>query len=221
MSPHRIETEGILGAAVQSAHTLIMLRAAVVIDPDVARVADTHEGAGGVDTHGVLPAVVLPFCTLIDIFTVCVVVSERAEAVLAAAAGPSLQVDTVRVLHTAVALRTEVVTSADFAAPVGEGDLLGLWTVEFRTGASHDDPMHGPLPALGQLASARVIMHCFLISLHQLFFSEMAYRLALHAAGTLHVGRRGVRWALRGRAGDSLTLHRAVRACAVPAAICQ
>ena len=47
-----------------------------------------------------------PLCT----FTVCVVISERAEAVLAAAAGPSLQVDTVRVLHTAVTLRTEVVT---------------------------------------------------------------------------------------------------------------
>lgn len=41
--------------------------AGVVIDPDVARMADAHEGAGGVDAHGVLPAVVLPLSALIDI----------------------------------------------------------------------------------------------------------------------------------------------------------
>lgn len=29
--------------------------------------ADAHEGAGGVDAHGVLSAVVLPLCTLVDI----------------------------------------------------------------------------------------------------------------------------------------------------------
>lgn len=34
--------------------------------------------------------------------------------------------------------------------------------------------------------------------------------LALLAAGTLHVGRRRACWALRGRAGDGLALHRAV-----------
>ncbi len=41
--------------------------AGIVIDPDVARMADAHEGAGGVNTHGVLPAVVLPFSALINI----------------------------------------------------------------------------------------------------------------------------------------------------------
>lgn len=41
--------------------------AGIVIDPDVARMADAHEGAGGVNTHGVLPAVVLPFSTLVNI----------------------------------------------------------------------------------------------------------------------------------------------------------
>lgn len=34
--------------------------------------------------------------------------------------------------------------------------------------------------------------------------------LALLAAGTLYVGRRRACWALRRRAGDGLTLHRAI-----------
>lgn len=42
--------------------------AGIVIDPDVARMADAHEGAGGVNAHGVLPAVVLPFSALINIW---------------------------------------------------------------------------------------------------------------------------------------------------------
>lgn len=42
--------------------------AGIVIDPDVARMADAHEGARGVNAHGVLPAVVLPFSTLINIW---------------------------------------------------------------------------------------------------------------------------------------------------------
>lgn len=41
--------------------------AGIVIDPDVACMADAHEGAGGVNTHGVLSAVVLPLSTLVDI----------------------------------------------------------------------------------------------------------------------------------------------------------
>lgn len=41
--------------------------AGIVIDPDVARMADAHEGAGGVNAHGVLPAVVLPLSALINI----------------------------------------------------------------------------------------------------------------------------------------------------------
>lgn len=41
--------------------------AGIVIDPDVARVADAHEGAGGVHTHGVLSAVVLPLSALVDV----------------------------------------------------------------------------------------------------------------------------------------------------------
>lgn len=42
--------------------------AGIVIDPDVARMADAHEGARGVNAHGILPAVVLPFSTLINIW---------------------------------------------------------------------------------------------------------------------------------------------------------
>ena len=42
--------------------------AGIVIDPDVARMADAHEGARGVNAHGVLPAVVLPFGALINIW---------------------------------------------------------------------------------------------------------------------------------------------------------
>lgn len=42
--------------------------AGIVIDPDVARMADAHEGARGVNAHGVLPAVVLPFSALINIW---------------------------------------------------------------------------------------------------------------------------------------------------------
>lgn len=42
--------------------------AGIVIDPDVARTADAHEGARGVNAHGVLPAVVLPFSALINIW---------------------------------------------------------------------------------------------------------------------------------------------------------
>jgi hypothetical protein len=43
--------------------------AGVVIDPDVSPVTDAHEGSGGVDTHSVLPAVVLPLRTLVDIYS--------------------------------------------------------------------------------------------------------------------------------------------------------
>lgn len=43
--------------------------AGVIIDPDVARVADAHEGARGVDTHGVLTTVVFPLGALINICT--------------------------------------------------------------------------------------------------------------------------------------------------------
>lgn len=60
--------------------------------------------------EGVLSILVLFYYNLLCTFAVCVVISERAEAILAAAAGPSLQVDTVRVLHTTVALCTEVMT---------------------------------------------------------------------------------------------------------------
>lgn len=42
--------------------------AGIVINPDVARMADAHEGAGGVNTHGVLPAVVLPLSALVNIW---------------------------------------------------------------------------------------------------------------------------------------------------------
>lgn len=42
--------------------------AGIVIDPDEARTADAHEGAGRVDAHGVLPAVVLALGTLVDIW---------------------------------------------------------------------------------------------------------------------------------------------------------
>lgn len=41
--------------------------AGIVIDPDVAGVADAHEGTRGVNTHGVFSAVVFPFSTLINI----------------------------------------------------------------------------------------------------------------------------------------------------------
>lgn len=41
--------------------------AGVVVDPDVARVADAHEGTRGVNAHGVLSAVMFPFSTLINI----------------------------------------------------------------------------------------------------------------------------------------------------------
>lgn len=67
----------------------------VVIDPDVPSMADTHERARGVHTHSVLSAVVFPFSTLIDIFTVGIVISDGAEAIFAAAAGSSFQVHTV------------------------------------------------------------------------------------------------------------------------------
>lgn len=42
--------------------------AGIVIDPDVSHMADAHEGARGVNAHGVLPAVVLPFSALVDIW---------------------------------------------------------------------------------------------------------------------------------------------------------
>lgn len=41
--------------------------AGIVIDPDVACVADAHEGSRGVNTHGVFSAVVFSFGTLINI----------------------------------------------------------------------------------------------------------------------------------------------------------
>lgn len=42
--------------------------AGIVIDPDVACVADAHEGSWGVNTHGVFSAVVFSFSTLVNIW---------------------------------------------------------------------------------------------------------------------------------------------------------
>ncbi len=47
--------------------TSLLTCAGVIINPDIAGVADTHKGAGCVHTHRVLPAVVFPLRTLIDI----------------------------------------------------------------------------------------------------------------------------------------------------------
>lgn len=41
--------------------------AGIVVDPDITRMADAHEGARGVNAHGVLPTVVLSFSALINI----------------------------------------------------------------------------------------------------------------------------------------------------------
>lgn len=45
----------------------VLTCAGVIINADIAAVADTHKGAGCVHTHCVLPAVVFPLRTLIDI----------------------------------------------------------------------------------------------------------------------------------------------------------
>ena len=42
--------------------------ARVVVDPDVPSFADTHERTRSVHTHGVLTAVMAPFCTLVDVY---------------------------------------------------------------------------------------------------------------------------------------------------------
>lgn len=47
--------------------TSLLTCAGVIINPDIAGVADTHKGAGCVHTHRVLPAVVFPLRTLINI----------------------------------------------------------------------------------------------------------------------------------------------------------
>lgn len=104
MAPHHVKAKGILITVVEPAEALVVLCAGVVIDPDVARMADAHEGARGVNAHGVLPAVVLPFSALINIFTVGIIVSQWAEAILTNTAVSCLQVHTVGVLHAAVAL---------------------------------------------------------------------------------------------------------------------
>lgn len=104
MASDHVEAQGILIAVVESAEALVMFCAGIVIDPDVARMADTHKGTGGVNAHGVLPAVVLSFSTLINIFTVGIIISQWAEAILTNTAVSCLQVHTVRVLHAAVAL---------------------------------------------------------------------------------------------------------------------
>lgn len=75
MPPHHVEAESILITAVEATLTLIMLCAGVVIDPDVTSEADTHEGAWRVHTHRIFPAVVFTLRTLINIFTVCIVIT--------------------------------------------------------------------------------------------------------------------------------------------------
>lgn len=77
VSSNRIEAKSVFVTGIQSMHTLIVLRARVIINPDIASVADTHKRAWCVHTHCVLSAVVFPLCTLIDILTVGVVVPER------------------------------------------------------------------------------------------------------------------------------------------------
>lgn len=104
MAPNHVKTQGILVTIVEPAETLVMFCAGIVVDPDVTCVADAHEGAGGVNTHGVLSAVVLPFSTLINIFTIGVIISQWTETILTNTAVSCLQVHTVRVLHAAVAL---------------------------------------------------------------------------------------------------------------------
>lgn len=47
--------------------TSLLTCARVIINPDIAGVADTHKGAGCVHTYRVLSAVVFPLRTLIDI----------------------------------------------------------------------------------------------------------------------------------------------------------
>lgn len=70
-----------------------------------------------------------PFCTLVNVFTVGVVLSESPETIPAAAHSPVVQVPADRVLHAGMLLRTEVITFTNLAAAVRQGNLMRLGTI--------------------------------------------------------------------------------------------
>lgn len=70
-----------------------------------------------------------PFCTLVNVFTVGVVLSESPKTIPAAAHSPVVQVSADRVLHAGMLLRTEVITFTNLAAAVRQGNLMRLGTI--------------------------------------------------------------------------------------------
>lgn len=77
VSANSVEAKSVFVTGIQSTHTLIVLCAGVIINTDEASVTDAHKRAWCVHTDGVLPAVVFPLRTLVDILAVGAVVPER------------------------------------------------------------------------------------------------------------------------------------------------
>lgn len=106
-----------------------MLCTRIIINAYISCFADAHKGSWCIYAHGVLPTVVLSFSTLINIFTVGIVLSKGSEAISAATDSSVIQVSADRMLHAVVSFGAKVVAFTDFAATVRQGDLLRFWTV--------------------------------------------------------------------------------------------
>lgn len=94
------------------------------------------------------------FCTLVNVFTVGIVLPESPETIPAAAHGPVVQVPAHGVLHAGVLLRTKVIAFANFATAVRQGNLMRLWTIQ-RWAANVLNKLHGLILALIQDTHSR------------------------------------------------------------------
>ena len=87
-----VKAQSVLVTVVLVCEALVMFRTRVIVDSDVPCLADTQERARCVHTHGVLTAVMAPLCTLVNVFTVGIVLPEGPETIPAAAHCPVVQV---------------------------------------------------------------------------------------------------------------------------------
>lgn len=188
VSSHGVEAQGVVIAVVLTCGAFVVLCTRVIVNADVACPADAHEGAGGVDAHCVLAAVVAPLCTLIHVFTVGTVLSQSPEAISTAANGPVVQTAAHGVLHAAVPFRAEVITFTDFAAAMRQGDLLRLRTVQSWTDWTLDK-LHGLILALIQDAHSRGGVARTSLSFKVGSSLKLANGFALLTAPAVHVRR--------------------------------
>lgn len=133
VSSNSIEAQSIFITVVLICDALIMFCTRIVINSDVSSFADAHERTRGVDTHRILTAVMAPFSTLINVFTVGIVLSKSPKTIATAANGPVIQISADGILHAVMPFRTKVITFTDSAAAMRQGNLMRFWTIQSWT----------------------------------------------------------------------------------------